>query len=106
MEPGIYSSANHRIFLYGPHSIGEQVPVLQPDQCSFRWQLKQEKNGAMVTMDTGYAARLSVPPGEQGMLNLQLPATWDEAKALYLTATDPHGKEIFTWSWPIDRGNG
>jgi hypothetical protein len=74
------------------------------DQCSFRWTLKQEQNRRMVTIDSGQAAKLSVPPGEHGVLNLQLPKSWNEANALYLTATDPHGKEIFTWSWPVDQG--
>lgn len=98
----------------GPQSIGPsfngRIPVenrylfTNLDQCTFRWTLKRQEKGGMTTIDTGYAAKLSVPPGEHGMLNLQLPKSWDEANALYLIATDPHGKEIFTWSWPIDPG--
>jgi hypothetical protein len=30
-----------------------------------------------------------------------LPADWRDYDALYLTATDPHDREIFTWSWMI-----
>lgn len=74
------------------------------DQCSFQWKLMQAGKTAMTTMGTGKPATLSLKPGERGMLNLQLPATWATADALYLTATDPHGKEIFTYSWPVHHG--
>jgi len=98
----------------GPQTIGPLFKGIIPvenrfmftnlDQCTFRWKLKQEEKGGMTPIDSGAAARLSVQPGEHGQLNLQLPKTWNAADALYLTATDPKGKEIFTWSWPIDQG--
>lgn len=74
------------------------------DQCSFQWKLTQAGKTAMTTIATGKVATLSLKPGERGMLNLQLPATWATADALYLTANDPQGKEIFTWSWPVHHG--
>lgn len=36
-----------------------------------------------------------------GNLYLPLSADWKEYDVLYITATDPHQQEIFTWSWPI-----
>jgi hypothetical protein len=32
-----------------------------------------------------------------------LPSGWQSYDALYLTADDPYGREIYTWSWPISR---
>lgn len=75
------------------------------DQCSFQWKLMQAGKTAMTTIASGKAATLSLKPGERGMLNLQLPATWATADALYLTVTGPNGKEIFTGSWPVHHGS-
>lgn len=98
----------------GPQTIGPlfngRIPVenrymfTNLDQCTFTWKLKSQEKGAMAIVDSGTAAKLSVLPAEHGVLNLQLPTSWNAADALYLTATDPYGKEIFTWSWPIDQG--
>jgi hypothetical protein len=33
-------------------------------------------------------------------MKLKLPADWSHADALSLTATDPHGRELWTWVWP------
>lgn len=37
----------------------------------------------------------------KGKLNVEKPINWKSADALHLTATDPNGKEIFTWSYPV-----
>lgn len=76
------------------------------DQCKFQWKLMRVNQPAhskagMETITAGQAAPITLKPGEQGKLHLQLPASWPSADALYLTALDPQGKEIFTWSWPL-----
>ena len=43
----------------------------------------------------------SIRPGQRGTLALDLPDDWSSADALSLTATDPTGQEIWTWTWPI-----
>lgn len=40
-------------------------------------------------------------PWESKVIKIQLPDNYREADVLYLTAIDPHGQEIFTWSWPL-----
>ncbi len=40
-------------------------------------------------------------PLEKGVFEVVKPDNWREADALHLTATDIHGKEIFTWSYPV-----
>ena len=42
-----------------------------------------------------------VAPYHKGDLRVDLPDNWRTFDVLYLTATDPHGREIFTWSWPL-----
>ena len=43
--------------------------------------------------------RRAVAPGDRGTLDLALPADWRDSDALYLTARDPQGREIHTWTW-------
>jgi len=54
----------------------------------------------------GTAEAPSIPPGtnpdfHRGWLDLGLPNDWRDADALRLTATDPHGQDILTWTWVI-----
>ena len=43
----------------------------------------------------------NVPPGAQGTIDLGLPDRWRGADALFLTAYDPSGAEIWTWTWDL-----
>ncbi|SDG60449.1 Beta galactosidase small chain [Dyadobacter soli] len=75
-------------------------------QCKFSWQLVSFPNSADTTAQaivnhTGQPQPISLPAGQTGNLNLNLPRDWRKSEALYLTATDPNGKELFTWSWTI-----
>ena len=71
-------------------------------QCSFRWKLTRWENGKAVEQ-TGTAVAPAIKPLEKGKLMVNLPANWQQYDALYLTATDPHQRELFTWSFPIVR---
>ncbi|HEX8329811.1 MAG TPA: glycoside hydrolase family 2 TIM barrel-domain containing protein, partial [Hymenobacter sp.] len=74
-------------------------------QCTFRWKLK--KFASLKPADaaelTGTAPAPDVAPHASGTLALSLPAGWQNSDVLYLTAQDPYGREIYTWSWPISR---
>ncbi|WP_075590860.1 glycoside hydrolase family 2 TIM barrel-domain containing protein [Labilibacter marinus] len=43
----------------------------------------------------------SLSPLSKGVFKVDKPQHWESADALHLTATDQHGKEIFTWSYPV-----
>ncbi|MDF2189916.1 glycoside hydrolase family 2 TIM barrel-domain containing protein [Paraflavitalea sp. CAU 1676] len=73
-------------------------------QCSFQWKLFNVEKEAMKTLATGKVQPVSILPGERKWLDLKLPAELDNATILHLTATDPYGREIFTWSWHISLG--
>ncbi|HTL10397.1 MAG TPA: glycoside hydrolase family 2 TIM barrel-domain containing protein [Chitinophagaceae bacterium] len=75
------------------------------NQCHFTWKLASlpapgSNAGVPVIADSGNAS-ITLAPGERGWLSLNLPASWSNKDVLYLTATDPQQKEIFTWSWPL-----
>ena len=42
-----------------------------------------------------------IAPVMKGEFSVEKPKNWQSADALYLTATDPHGMELFTWSYPV-----
>ncbi|MEY2902684.1 MAG: hypothetical protein RLY89_1790 [Bacteroidota bacterium] len=68
------------------------------NQCGFSWRLA--KFGSLETVK-GKINAPSIEPLEKGMLFVALPTNWRTFDCLYLTATGPDGKEIFTWSYPI-----
>jgi len=78
------------------------------NQCRFEWKLirmadlSSDKAGHTV-LASGQLTGPSVLPHASGELKLTLPADWRKADALMLTATDPFGKELWTWSWPIQK---
>ena len=43
----------------------------------------------------------ALPPGSKGKFEVDRPDNWQSADALYLTASDPTGMEVFTWSYPV-----
>jgi hypothetical protein len=76
------------------------------NQCTFKWKLvsfgnPNEKNVTAKTDQEGNVNPVSIEPGEKKFIDLNLPSSWQTSDALYLTAIDNHGKEIFTWSWAI-----
>ncbi|WP_282136766.1 glycoside hydrolase family 2 protein [Seonamhaeicola maritimus] len=40
-------------------------------------------------------------PGAKGNFSVNKPTNWKSADALFLKATDMHGMEIFTWTYPV-----
>ncbi len=74
--------------------------------CTFKWQLvsfPKPTDSALqsIVNQSGQPLPVTVKPGETGYLQLNLPENWTKNESLYLTATDPYGQEIFTWSWAI-----
>lgn len=74
-------------------------------QCSFTRELVRlsspgQLNRGMVLSRMSLDAP-HVEPGQRGTLDLELPATWREADVLRVTASNPRGRELFTWTWPL-----
>ena len=85
------------------------------NQCKFHWELVRfrgpdDKKPGHVVDHRGTVAAPSIPPGtnpgfHRGRLALDLPQDWRDSDALLLTATDPHGRELYTWSWVVHRAS-
>jgi len=95
---------------------GEHLPALTVenrydftnlDQCRFEWALGKfslEKAGHTVVAN-GAIPATNVPPHATANLRLELPANWREADVLYVTAKDPAHRELWTWSWRLNRSS-
>lgn len=81
-------------------------------QCFFRWQLGNFPDptdstdalnaGFLPQMDSGDFAGPTIPPGTTGLLALPgFPARAGQFDALRCIAKDPFGREIYTWTWPL-----
>jgi len=72
--------------------------------CKFAYKLvdlpKPEETSEKV-IETGMIESPNLAPGQKGKLSLFLSTHFFDSDVLYITATDLHGREICTWSWPI-----
>jgi hypothetical protein len=76
------------------------------NQIDFSWQLIDfpKPVGNKTSHDVisqGMISSPDVSPHQTGELSIDLPKYWYENDALYLTAKDPNGREIYKWSWMI-----
>lgn len=73
---------------------------------AFSWKLL--KFNSLVSTKSGYeviaqgkTSSPDIAAGMRGTTQLNLPNEWAQQDALYFTATDKNGNEIYTWSWMI-----
>ena len=96
-EPGVFAVENHFTFT-------------DAHDCNFSWQLRrfatpQDTNSGFTVLRSGVLASPSIPPGGKGLLKLKLPYESRLADALALRVADPHGRELYTWVWPLKPAN-
>jgi len=77
-------------------------------QCRFDWTLACFPSPLVGATGHTAIAQGSVPgphiaPHACGSLALALPADWLAADALFVTVRNPEGRELWTWSWPLQR---
>jgi hypothetical protein len=76
------------------------------NRVKFSWQLLDFPGPGTTALGHTVAARgaiasPNVPARGSGNLQATLPANWRSHQAFALTATDPYGQEIYTWTWMI-----
>ena len=73
------------------------------NECRFDW--KAVKTGFRETREKviakGNTTSPNTLPGEKRAINLDVGNALEKADLFLFTATDHHGKEIYTWSWPV-----
>ena len=106
----------------GTLNITNRFDFTDLSQCTFDWQLgwfpdagdptntfstNALTGGFLVALDSGsFSIPAPVPPGSGIGTSASLalpsfPGNWTNYDALRFTATDPFGKNIYTWTWPL-----
>jgi len=95
-------------------SVANHFNFTDASECKFIWQLRRfmnpgETNADETVCSEGNLPGPNIPPGANGKLNLTLPENfWHtvevaDAGALALRVEDPHGRELWTWVWPLKK---
>jgi len=74
--------------------------------CKLEWRLLKFPKPAdaaadSTVLDRGKLNLPSLAPGLSAYVTIDLPQNWEQSDALCLSATDPHGRHILTWTWPV-----
>lgn len=88
----------------GTLTVENRYDFIDLAQCSFAWTLGRFPNASDLTnghttVGGGEFKGPPVAPGQAGELRLPLPANWRDADVLFVTARDPAGRDLWTWSW-------
>lgn len=87
----------------GTFSIENRYDFTNTNQCSFFYMLSKFNSLEGDRDDVkGPITAPDIEPGDEGELLLSLPENWKMYDVLYLTATDPDDKELFTWSFELN----
>ena len=92
----------------GTFPIENRYHFTNTNQCSFIGKLVKVAGPNDVAKPVEKRFSVLVPslkPFEKGALKANLPADWKDFDLLHITATDPHKRELFTWSFPISLPN-
>ena len=105
----------------GTLAVSNRFDFTDLSQCTFDWQLgwypdptdpagnfttNALTGGLLAGLDSGSFSSSPLAPGSgtgtPGSLTLpSFPSNWTNYDALRLTATDPFGNNIYTWTWPL-----
>ncbi|MDF1570551.1 MAG: glycoside hydrolase family 2 TIM barrel-domain containing protein [Bacteroidales bacterium] len=90
----------------GEFSISNHYLFTNLEACRMSYQLFSipgpwEQNRQQQLLASGNIPLPSVLPGEKRKIHMELPENFFEGDLLAVTAHDPYGKEIYTWTWPL-----
>ncbi len=73
--------------------------------CRMEYKLIAIESDAADAVVTGPIEIPDTKPGESRKIQITMPPTFFDADVLSITAWDQHGREIYTWTWPIHRAD-
>ena len=88
----------------GVFNIQNRFHYTSLSQCklAYRWvKLPSPGERNRTVLSTGIPVTKNLAPIENGTLKVPLMKDWQQADVLELEATDPHGRHIYTWTYPV-----
>lgn len=87
-------------------SIENRYDFINLKECQFTWKLSNFPKAFLSTetektVANGKIVAPDVKAHEKGEIKMDLPKNWKESDALFVTAIDPNGNELWTWSWNL-----
>lgn len=106
LSPVVISMKNLPEDFNGRIKVENRFHFTNLNQCTFHWKLVNyprpgDWQSGYLLSGEGKVYGPSVLPVSAGELDLPLTGSWKNNDALLLTAIDPLGNEIYTWSWKI-----
>lgn len=100
--------------IWSPVQVTGEPPALKVENrydftnladCRFSWTLATFVPGRAghAVSAQGELSGPPVAPQGSGELKLDLPGNWRDAHVLYVTAKNPAGRDLWTWSWRLKR---
>lgn len=99
----------------GTFTVENHYSFTDASQCRFTWELRRfawpgrgavgPANAGNTVVAAGEIAAPKIAPGGRGILQMALPdrEKAEPVDALALRVTDPTGRELWTWVWPLPR---
>jgi hypothetical protein len=89
----------------GTFSIENRYLYTNLKNCTFNWKLVKFNYPEVTPAKelTGIIPSPDITPFTKGLLKASLPSDWNSFDILYITANNPDGTQIFTWSWPVKK---
>ncbi|MDA3926456.1 MAG: glycoside hydrolase family 2 [Kiritimatiellae bacterium] len=92
----------------GTLTIENRYSFTSLEQCTFSWELATfapflADAPTTVISDRGTLCGPAIAPGKSGILKLPLPTDWRAADMLRVSAHNPQGRKLFTWTWPLQQ---
>ncbi|MDT3404549.1 beta-galactosidase/beta-glucuronidase [Mucilaginibacter terrae] len=90
----------------GVFHLENRYNVTNLNQCTFTGKLVRVSDtyGKAKPAELNIAiASPDIKPWEKGDLKVNMPSDYKSYDFLYITVTDNHKRELFTWSWPISK---
>jgi hypothetical protein len=91
----------------GTLTLANHFAFTDASQCKFDWQLRRfsmpGERGDFKILAKGKIIAPKIAPGRSGLLKIDLPASGENADALALHVSDPNGRELWTYVWPLHK---
>jgi hypothetical protein len=90
----------------GTFTVENHYSFTDANQCGFEWQLRKfptpsATNAGFEILDEGRISTPSIAPGQNGSFQFDPPDSQKNADALVLRVSDPDGRELWTYVWPL-----
>ena len=77
------------------------------NECKFVWKQvafpsAMDEKGTTVVLKQGEVKGTDIAPHAAGVLKTNMPSLTDKVDAVFLTAIDKNGKELWRWSWKVE----